>query len=287
MRTPPRPVHLHAALPQTACERIVLMLAPVAELVGQPERGRDQHRVARNAPPVPARSLNPQSLVSPFPSLLRHGFFISRVETGLAPSSEGRSGRRGKPRLYRESSNHHPKRRWQNVDRPALQRQHLAVHHHIHRAIKLKLDAPNRLPLRQRMPGVRAIIKCRQVPDQPSSPNWPPPHVLNQSVVGDGVGRDHHCAARELTIVKRQKQAAPRVKLLPIVESHRKRTPIEPRQTKKNRQQIPELPQPLKSPMPQRRYVRRKTHTQQIREVNRTVFVRESQNIASPRASRL
>src|SRR5712692_1767105 len=167
MRTPPRPVHLHAALPQTACERIVLMLAAVAEIVGHPERDRDQHRVDRNAPPVPARSLNPQPLVSPFSALLRHGFFISRVETGLAPSSWGRSGRRDKPRLYRESSNHHPERRRQHVDRPALQRQHLAVHHHIHRAIQLKLDAPNRLPLRQRMPGVRAIIKCRRVPDQP------------------------------------------------------------------------------------------------------------------------
>src|SRR5216684_608336 len=83
MRTPPRPIHFYAALAQTACERIVLMLAAVAEIVGQPERGRDQHRVDRNAPPVPARSLNPQSLVSPFSALLRHGFFISRVETGL------------------------------------------------------------------------------------------------------------------------------------------------------------------------------------------------------------
>src|SRR5260370_28095720 len=45
MRTPPRPVHLHAALAQTACEPIVCMLAAVAKIVGQPEHGHDQHRV--------------------------------------------------------------------------------------------------------------------------------------------------------------------------------------------------------------------------------------------------
>src|SRR5260370_20849224 len=89
MRPPPRPIHFHPALAHPACERVVLMLAAVAEIVGQPERGRDQHRIDRNAPPFPARSLNPHLLVSPFSALLRHGFFISRLDTVLAPPSSG------------------------------------------------------------------------------------------------------------------------------------------------------------------------------------------------------
>src|SRR5713226_4008694 len=79
MRAPPRPIHFHAALAQTACEHVVLMLAAVAEIVGHPDRDRDQHRVDRNAPPFPARGLNPQFFFLPFSSLLRHGFFISRL----------------------------------------------------------------------------------------------------------------------------------------------------------------------------------------------------------------
>src|SRR2546429_3556677 len=129
-----------------------------------------------------------------------------------------------------DSSNHYPERRRQHFDRPALQRQHLAVHHHVHWPVELKVDPANRLPLRQRMPRVRAIVKRRQVPYQPQSPDWPPAHVLDQSVVGDRVGRDHHCATRELAVVKRQKQAAPRIKLSLSLQSKRERAPIEPRQ---------------------------------------------------------
>src|SRR5450759_4093933 len=77
MRTPPRPVHLHATLGQTVRERVVLMLAAVAEIVGQPERSHDQHCIDRNAPRFPARSsFYPQFFILPFSSLLRHGFFI-------------------------------------------------------------------------------------------------------------------------------------------------------------------------------------------------------------------
>src|SRR5260370_5052373 len=80
MRTPPRPVHLQPAFGQTACERIVLVLAAAAEIVGQPERGHDQHCIDRNAPPFPARSsFYPQFFILPFSPLLRHGFFISRL----------------------------------------------------------------------------------------------------------------------------------------------------------------------------------------------------------------
>src|SRR5258706_15518141 len=143
VRTPPSSVHLYAVVSQTTGERIVLVLAAVAKIVGQPERSHDQHCVDRYASPIPARGLNPKFFFLPFSSLLRHGFFISR--------------------LLDRSSNHHPERRRQHVDRPALQRQHLAVHHDIHRPVELKLDPPHRLPLRQRMPPVCAIVKRPQI----------------------------------------------------------------------------------------------------------------------------
>src|SRR5258708_949365 len=267
VRTPPSSVHLYGVVSQTTGERIVLVLAAVAKIVGQPERSHDQHCVDRYASPIPARGLNPKFFFLPFSSLLRHGFFISR--------------------LLDRSSNHHPERRGKHFDRPALQCQHFAIHHHVHWPVKLKVDPANRLPLRQRMPSVRAIIKRSQVPNQSQSPNRSPPHVLNQSVIGDRVGRDHHRAARELAIVKRQKQAAPRIKLTPPLQSHRKRPPIKPRQTKKNGKQIPKLPQSLKPPVPQRRHIGRKSHAQQIRVVDRSVFGRQAHNITKPRTPRL
>src|SRR5260370_8125764 len=53
MRAPPRPIHFHAALAQTARERVVLILPAVAELVGQPEPPRTPPPPHPNAPPLP------------------------------------------------------------------------------------------------------------------------------------------------------------------------------------------------------------------------------------------
>src|SRR5713226_5655899 len=69
VRTPPRPVHLHATVGQTARERIVLVLAAVAKIVRQSKRSHDQRRINRDAPPIPARGPNPQFFLLPFPSL--------------------------------------------------------------------------------------------------------------------------------------------------------------------------------------------------------------------------
>ena len=77
MGTPPRPIHLHAPLGQTACQSIVLMLGAIAKIVGQPECGRDQYGVQHHASPISAGRLNPQFLIAPFSTLLRHGVFIS------------------------------------------------------------------------------------------------------------------------------------------------------------------------------------------------------------------
>ena len=176
--------------------------------------------------------------------------------------------------ISKRPSNHHPECRGQHIDGLALQRQHLAIHHQVHRTLKLKLNTPDRVPLRKRMLGVRAIIKGRQVSNQPQSPNRPPPHVLNQAVIGVRVGRDHHGAAGKLTVVKSQKQARPRIELLLIVKPHWKRTPVETCQAKENRQEIPELPQSLKSPVPQHRHICGKSNAQQIGVVDDSALVR-------------
>src|ERR1035441_5562681 len=67
----------------------MLVLAAVAKIVGQPERGHDQHGIDRHAPPFLTRGLSPQFLFLPFSALLRHGvpyIMTACVETGLAPS---------------------------------------------------------------------------------------------------------------------------------------------------------------------------------------------------------
>src|SRR5580700_2937417 len=180
-------------------------------------------------------------------------------------------------------SHHHSQRGRQHIDRTALQRKHLAIHHHIHRPIKLELNLPNRPSLRQWVSRVCAVIKRGQIPDQSQSPNRSPPHIFNQSVIGHRIRRDHHSATGKLAVVECQKQTRTRIKISLTVKSHRKRPSIKPRQTKKDRQQISELSQPLKPPMPQRGHICGEPHTQQIRIVDRSIFMNEPKNITGPR----
>jgi hypothetical protein len=72
MRTPPSPIHLHAAIGQTAGKRIVLVLAAVVKIAGEANRGHGDQRKDRDALPFRAESPGPQSFFLPFSSLLRH-----------------------------------------------------------------------------------------------------------------------------------------------------------------------------------------------------------------------
>src|SRR5208282_5579840 len=83
MRTPPRPIHLHAAIGQTAGKRIVLVLGAVVEIVGEANRRHDEHHNDRDTLPLRAESLGPQSFLLPFSSLLRHGFLYHEQRRGL------------------------------------------------------------------------------------------------------------------------------------------------------------------------------------------------------------
>src|SRR5271157_964890 len=100
------------------------------------------------------------------------------------------------------------------------------------------------------------------------------------------MGRDHHSSTGKFAVVEGKKQAAPPVEFLLVVEAHRKRAPIKPRQTKKNRKQISELPQTLEAPMTKCRNIRRKPHTQQVCVVKHSAPMSEAQNITRLRTSR-
>jgi hypothetical protein len=168
MRTPPCSVHLYAARSQTTREGVVLMLVAIVEIVGQSGHGHDEDRADRDEAPVPVRSPNPEFFLLPFPALLRHKVFISRLlncRDGASAVSDRNRNTTGGFSTENRFSNDDSKHRRQHIDRPALQCQHLAVHHHIDWPRQLKLDAAHRVPLRQRMARVRSIIKCRQIPD--------------------------------------------------------------------------------------------------------------------------
>src|SRR5271169_624056 len=153
---------------------------------------RTRRRLARHRSQSAATSGWPLlvTLVFPFAvlfALATWSFYITTNRDGAYPILPGRNSdaawkTRQAASLHEskmDSSHHDPERRRQHFDRTALQRQHLAVYHHIHWPVELKLDAPHRVALRQRMTCVCAIVERRQVPDQPQSPNRPPADILD------------------------------------------------------------------------------------------------------------
>src|SRR5450432_440586 len=108
-------------------------------------------------------------------------------------------------------SNSHIQRGGKNVQFQTMQGQNLAIHHHVHGRIQIKLHARRRFALRQRMLNMGSIIKRRQVSDQPQSPDWSPADVFDQSTVYFSIGRDHHGAAGELAVVEGKEKAGPPV----------------------------------------------------------------------------
>src|ERR1700686_345470 len=131
-------------------------------------------------------------------------------------------------------SYHYTQSRRKHFDGLARQREDFAIHHYIDRRIKLKLDPPNRMVLRQRVACVRAVIQRRQIANQPHSSDRTPPHIFNQSVIGGRVGGDHHCAAGKFAVIETKKQTGTPVELVLFIEAHRKRPPVKPCQAQEN-----------------------------------------------------
>ena len=83
MRTPIGSIHFDAAIAQAARKRVVLMLTAMNEIIGQSKGSRYQRRIRSGAAPLLVRGINPQPVLLPFSSLLRHGCFISRFYTQI------------------------------------------------------------------------------------------------------------------------------------------------------------------------------------------------------------
>jgi hypothetical protein len=65
----------------------VLVLAPVIKIQNRPEQAHDDQGIDRIPSPILLWRRDPKSFISPLSSLLRHGVFISRAETGLSAES--------------------------------------------------------------------------------------------------------------------------------------------------------------------------------------------------------
>ena len=105
----------------------------------------------------------------------------------------------------------------------------LAIHHHIDRAVEMEINPPDLADFGQRMPGMRAVIKCWQVADQTYTPNWSPADVFDQSVVGRGIWSNHHGAAGKFAVVESKKQAGPTVDARLSIDAQRKWSSAEAR----------------------------------------------------------
>src|SRR6267378_150033 len=236
VRAPPRAIHLHAAIFQTLRERVMLVLIAVAQIVRPTKRSYDQHSINCPAPPIDLRWCRPIFLLfPPLSSQLRHDF------------------------LY-----HDPQRRRQHIDRFALHRERLAVHHHVNRSTEIELNSRDFLALRHRMPHMRSVIQTAQIPNQTGASYRPPAHEINHPIIGRSRRRNHHRSARKFAVVKTEKQARPPIVLTLALHSNRKRPPFQLRQPQKNRDPVSQLPRTFESSLPQNINVRRKANTQQI-----------------------
>ena len=100
------------------------------------------------------------------------------------------------------------------------------------------------------------------------------------AVVDLGLGSDHHRAAGELAVVKSQKQAGALIEALRSVDSHREGPAIEASQRQKNRRLVADFSPSAEAPRAQRGDVRRKSHAQQVDEINDTGAVTQTHHVA-------
>ncbi len=72
--------------------------------------------------------------------------------------------------------------------------------------------------------------KPGKIPDQTEPSDWTPADIFDEAVGGFGVGCNHHLAAGEFTIVKRQEEAAAPINLRAAIDAQGKGPPVKPRQ---------------------------------------------------------
>src|SRR5579859_6983061 len=161
-----------------------------------------------------------------------------------------------------------------------MQRQHFPVDHDIDRLIEIKFNAAHALVLGQRMLNMRAVVQSRQIANQPQPANRSPPDIFDQSVIDLSLGRDHHGAAGEFTVVKSQEQATAVVESSVALDSDWKGPAVETRQREKDRRQITQFSPPAETARTKCGDIRRKTDTQEVDEVKLARPVPQAQHIA-------
>src|SRR6266566_3708898 len=127
---------------------------------------------------------------------------------------------------------------------------------------------------------MRAVVKTRQIADQPQSPNRAPTNVFHHAVIDLCLRSDHHRAAGELAVAKSQEQAAALVEILCAVDSHWEGASVKACESQKDRGLVADLSPCAEPSGAQRSDVRRKTHAQQINEMNHTGAVAQSHHVA-------
>ena len=68
-----------------------------------------------------------------------------------------------------------------------------------------------------------AVIKRRQIANQPNPANRPPAHIFDQAVIHFGFRSDHHGAAGELAVTESKKQARTAVQFAFPIDSQGER----------------------------------------------------------------
>src|SRR5580704_943905 len=163
----------------------------------------------------------------------------------------------------------------QNVGRLARERNDFAVDHRIDRRRNIEIDVTHRTPRSERMLNVCPVIKLREHAYQTKPPDRPPAHELDVTVARIGIRRDHHRAARELAVVKREKQTAALIPIFVVIATRCKRPPIQLRHANKDAKQIAKMSERLESPIRKRPDVCGESDAEQIQRIRHAVAVRE------------
>src|SRR6266496_1308564 len=129
------------------------------------------------------------------------------------------------------------------------------------------------------MLDMRAVVKCRQIPNQADASDWSPTNIFNQTVVGCGSGRNHHRSAGELGVIEGQKQAWAPVDVLICIRSQGKWATPETRKTEEDCCLITDLSPVAEPARAQRGNVRRKTNAQNIDVMQHAILVTQTENV--------
>src|SRR4051794_22568161 len=78
---------------------------------------------------------------------------------------------------------HDVQRTWQDVQSLTMQRDHFAIDHHVNGGVEMEINTTHFAHLGERMLDMRAVIKARQVADQPDTPDWSPTYEFDEAVI--------------------------------------------------------------------------------------------------------